>query len=456
VSSETLSQQEIDLLFSGSGAAAPPPAPPAQKERRPADVQVYDFRRPNLISKDRLRALEAMYGLLCKATESWLTTRVRGAIDLRLLGVEHFSFGEFTLSLPNPSASYVFDVAGGGPQIVVDFGRDLAFFLVDRLLGSSGAPPLPDRALTVLERMVVRIAADQVAVQLGEIWKDHVSLGLTLNRFESVPEILRTANREDPMLVANIEVRAAQLEGTLLVCIPFAVVEKFFITSGTQRLQNSRGTVRDQEADRRAAEVALRKADVGIVVHTPSFQVGLRDVAALRAGDTICTGLVSEPPLEVSIEGTSRFRALAGRSGRTLAIRITETIQTGPGGQVETQGRTQNMATVMPGGMGKNGEALDLAELAQNGGGEAGALSSLFHVTLPVSIELGRARMSVQEVLELGRGSVVPLDRLVGEPVDVIVGDRRFAEGEVVVIGEQFGVRITRILAAPNGNGSHT
>ena len=81
--------------------------------------------------------------------------------------------------------------------------------------------------------------------------------------------------------------------------------------------------------------------------------------------------------------------------------------------------------------------------------GEPGALSLLFDLTVPVAIELGRTRMSVQDLLGLGRGSVIQLDRLAGEPVDVFVGDRRFAEGEVVVVGEQFGVRITRIIAPP-------
>ena len=85
-----------------------------------------------------------------------------------------------------------------------------------------------------------------------------------------------------------------------------------------------------------------------------------------------------------------------------------------------------------------------------NGGtwADPGALSMLYDLTMPVAIELGRTRMSVQEILAIGRGSVIQLDRLAGEPIDVFVGDRRFAEGEVVVVGEQFGVRITRILAA--------
>ncbi len=82
-------------------------------------------------------------------------------------------------------------------------------------------------------------------------------------------------------------------------------------------------------------------------------------------------------------------------------------------------------------------------------------LAMLMDLTLPLSIELGRTRMMVQDILRLGRGSVVQLERLAGEPIDLYVADRRFAEGEVVVLGEHFGVRITRIISnitSPEGN----
>lgn len=94
----------------------------------------------------------------------------------------------------------------------------------------------------------------------------------------------------------------------------------------------------------------------------------------------------------------------------------------------------------------------DLSELPAGGGrGTAtalgGSLDTLLDVSLPVAIEFGRTHMTVQEVLELGSGSVIQLDRMVGEPIDIYISDRKLAEGEVVVIGEHFGVRITRIVA---------
>ena len=76
-------------------------------------------------------------------------------------------------------------------------------------------------------------------------------------------------------------------------------------------------------------------------------------------------------------------------------------------------------------------------------------LRRLAGVPVDLSVEIGRARMSVGETLELREGSVVTLDRMAGEPVDLLVNGTPIARGEVVVIDEQFGLRLTQVLAAP-------
>lgn len=75
----------------------------------------------------------------------------------------------------------------------------------------------------------------------------------------------------------------------------------------------------------------------------------------------------------------------------------------------------------------------------------------LYDLMMPVSVELGRTAMSVREVLDLSRGSVIPLNRLAGEPIDIYVSDRKLAEGEVVVLGEHFGVRLTKVIQSGAG-----
>ncbi len=73
-------------------------------------------------------------------------------------------------------------------------------------------------------------------------------------------------------------------------------------------------------------------------------------------------------------------------------------------------------------------------------------LELLFDLQLPVSIELGRTNMLIRDILQLGRGSVIEFDKLVSEPIDVIINGKKIAEGEVVVIDKHFGIRITQLI----------
>ncbi|ADH99262.1 flagellar motor switch phosphatase FliY [Salisediminibacterium selenitireducens] len=74
-------------------------------------------------------------------------------------------------------------------------------------------------------------------------------------------------------------------------------------------------------------------------------------------------------------------------------------------------------------------------------------LDLLMDIPLEVTVELGRTKRSIKEILELGQGSIVELDKLAGEPVDILVNQRLIAKGEVVVIDENFGVRVTDIVS---------
>lgn len=71
----------------------------------------------------------------------------------------------------------------------------------------------------------------------------------------------------------------------------------------------------------------------------------------------------------------------------------------------------------------------------------------LMEVRLPIAIELGRTQMSVRDILDLGPGSVVELDKLAGEPVELLVNSKVIAKGEVVVVDENFGIRVTNLLS---------
>ena len=74
-------------------------------------------------------------------------------------------------------------------------------------------------------------------------------------------------------------------------------------------------------------------------------------------------------------------------------------------------------------------------------------LDLLLDVPMEITVELGRSRMTIQELLALSPGSVIELDKLAGEPLDILVNDRLIARGEAVVVNDKFGIRITDIVS---------
>jgi flagellar motor switch protein FliN/FliY len=78
--------------------------------------------------------------------------------------------------------------------------------------------------------------------------------------------------------------------------------------------------------------------------------------------------------------------------------------------------------------------------------GENSNIKLLMDVNMELTVELGRTKKSIKDILGMGEGTVIELDKLAGEPVDVLVNGQLIAKGEVVVIDENFGVRVTEIV----------
>ncbi len=319
MSSETLSQHDIDRLLGGGSRQSPTPT-------TPMDVQVYDFRRPHRVSKERLRTREAMYERLVKSLEGWLISRVRGQVEVRLQSVEQFSFGEFTLSLPMPCSSFIFDITGTGQKGVIDVGPEFSTFIIDRLFGGEGTGSALTRALTPIERMAVRSVADKVCGLLQEIWQDHVAMDLSISGFESSPEILQVVNREDPVLVANVEFSTGNVSSLLLICLPFSVLDKFFTSGGQQRNASLTTSDLERETTRLRSETALRATKVPLTARLPDFQLSMRDIAGIAEGSIIPTGIPTDARVIVRAGTQERFIGHPGRVSGNLAVRILDAV----------------------------------------------------------------------------------------------------------------------------------
>jgi len=109
---------------------------------------------------------------------------------------------------------------------------------------------------------------------------------------------------------------------------------------------------------------------------------------------------------------------------------------TGGGGAVAEAGGDGGGAPSIPGGDDHRSSRMDFSKLKM-----------ILDIPLKVSVELGRTKMLVNDLLQLGQGSVIELDKIAGEPMEILINDKLVAMGEVVVVNEKFGVRLTDVVS---------
>ena len=184
------------------------------------------------------------------------------------------------------------------------------------------------------------------------------------------------------------------------------------------------GDLPDQEGEEPAVEAAADE-DAPEATGEAAEETGEaaeEPVADDEVSSDISEDISSDLPLEEDdlLGGAADMDALFGDSGDDTA----------GGGMVE----------ISPADFG------DLGQPTAPANGRGRKIDMLLDVQLDVTVELGRKDMLVEEILRLGKGSVIELDKLAGEPVDILVNGKKLAEGEVVVVEDHFGVRLTHLL----------
>jgi flagellar motor switch protein FliN/FliY len=101
---------------------------------------------------------------------------------------------------------------------------------------------------------------------------------------------------------------------------------------------------------------------------------------------------------------------------------------------------------------GDGAEVAELEELTDSGSKdlneeESRKLETILDIPVNISMEVGRSKISIRNLLQLNQGSVVELDRVAGEPLDVLVNGTLIAHGEVVVVNDKFGIRLTDVIS---------
>lgn len=417
------------------------------------ETNPYDFRRPSRISRDRLLNIEAICDRLSSSVGGFLSGRLRTGVSLTLERIDQISFSEYSASLPKPCTAFVYylgdEVACYG---VLNLGESLPFYVIDRLFGGRGEPFEIQRTLSELERQAIKQMTDRFFKFFADVWRDQVTFEPVFSEFETMPEVLDIANRDDPVVVLHFGMQSDDdVTNQMSLCIPLQALEEFLSASRATVTHARTVGVRSDEV-RRGMDASLAAASVEVTVALPSFKLSVNDIGRVRQGDWIFTGVPLDRPVEVYVRNRLLFGGVVGRWSTLYGVQITENYVKWENVHL---GLSRGFIMAKEEVLGIEGEHTESGGPSVMGLSEHNVTSfdELGGLELPVMVVVGKKDMTLAEIRRLDRGSKFRLDRMVGQPADILVSNRVIAQG---VIEEEEGYFAVRITSRPGASGKST
>lgn len=328
---DVLSQSEVESLLAAldpsAGSAPATTSSPTRVEDSNAQISVYDFKRPERVSKEQMRAFQALHEGFSREFGAGLSGMLRSIVEVKLISVDQLTYSEFVFSLENPTCFNLMRAAGLDGHIILDMNPSIIFPIMDRLLGGGreSAHNLPGRPLTEIElRLVSRIT--DIAIQaLASAWKNVCKLDLKVTQVESNPQLVQIVPPNEVIVLISFEITMGEMRGIMNLCIPFNTIEPLSgkLTSDTWSAYTKRAADERQVLN---LESGISKAGIELVVNLTGTRLSAVDVMGMSVGDVIMTEQTTDAPIEVMIEDRPVFLGSPGLLKGHKAVQIKNAI----------------------------------------------------------------------------------------------------------------------------------
>ena len=321
--SRILSQEEIDALIATS-----PSDGAANRQDAGAPVTTFNFRRPDRVSKDQIRSLHFIHDRFARNVTTSLAAFLRTSIELSVVSVEQFSYSEFLMALPDPTAFYAIAMPPADALGAIELNPAVAFAMIDRILGGTGESGAPQRALTEIEQNVVDAVIKLILENLTETWRTVFDLEFRIQGRETRPQMLQVAGPSEVVILLVFDLKVGDIRGMLNLCIPASVIE----AAGSAFVQGWHRTRRDPTP----TEQLWLHDNIGrvpfSVTSTLDTRLRVREFVRLKPGDVLSLGVPTETAVDVRVGGNVKFRGRLTAHDDHAAVVIESSIGDEPAG----------------------------------------------------------------------------------------------------------------------------
>jgi len=322
-----LSQREIDALLSADvsqiEADADIPMPMPTRKDIGRKVKPYDFRHPEKLSKEQLRGLQIIQQGVAGAMAANFSARLRAPVEARLSALERGIYEEYVTQIGTSSVVIVIDMSPLQGYAVTAFGLDVAFGIIDRLLGGKGKrnARVMNRDLTDIEVALIRHIGLDIARSLVEPWMRVVELTPDVSELALGPQVMHAIPPSEFVITAWYEVRFAEQTGGISLCFPLTILEQILPKLTGQSIFDNRPT-RALTEESKVQNEQLMPVSVLLRAMLGDARVDASDIAVLTPGDVIVLDQLVADPLRVQVGNCERFAGFAGTRGRKMALQV--------------------------------------------------------------------------------------------------------------------------------------
>lgn len=323
-----LSQREIDALLNADAepgeADAPAPPPIAAVKDAGRRIKPYDFRHPEKLSKEQLRGLQIIQQAVASSMAASFSTRLRAPAEARLSALERGIYEEFVSQIGTSSVVVTIDMNPLQGYAVAAFGLDVAYGIIERLLGGrgKGSPRHSERDLTDIELALIRHVGMDIATSLVEPWSRITELAPDVAEIGVGSQVLHIIPPNEFVITAWYEIRLAEQTGGISICFPLTVLEQVLPSLSGHNLFDSRSARESQKAEVVEQEQLL-PLRVPLRARLGSARLPAVDIAHLEPGDVIVLDQTVDQPLRASVGRRELFAGSPGTRGKRLAFRVT-------------------------------------------------------------------------------------------------------------------------------------
>lgn len=310
-----LSQDEIDRLFNKHGGAA------AQGAGGPA-ATLYDFRRPDRIPKDQVRAVHLVHDFLARHLAASLGAYLRTSVAVSLVSVDQLAFGEFLGYLPTPTCIAHVRVKPMEGNAVLEINPSVVLPMLDIVLGGDGKHAADQtKELTDIERSVMETIFRIVLNDLRDAWSTARDLSFHVEETETQPQLMQILSPNEAVVAIGFEIAVDEARGMMNFGVPSVMVKMM-----GQKL-DQQWSVKRQSADARPMrrmESLLRDVAVPVEARVLGGNLTVREVLDLAPNDILSLGTPISQPADVLVSGVNKFSGRVVAAGRRRAVQVSD------------------------------------------------------------------------------------------------------------------------------------